>query len=352
MGKTYKAAIYQGKEQIDIVEKTLPDVVGDNDVIVKNKMASVCGADYLGYKSGHGPEHMLWFGYEFGHEFVSEVVEVGKNVHDVKVGDWIFPNLGYAHRDHHRMATVGGFSEYLVLPDFSLDGSCDLGSRNQPSAFLLDKSLGLENLCLIEPFTIGCRAAESVHPEGKTCVVIGAGAIGLSTALMCKYFGASKVMILDFSDYRLEYAASYGLLTCNPQKEDLDKRMYEEFGEMVVYGGKKCRANYYFDCVGVQGAIDYFTKYGGFGASLSIIGQHDTKDPTIRGNNICYNQQIIRGSGTLGLDKCVHYICDMIAKGTDIGKIITHTFPLDQINEAFHQLDDTSDTFKVAIVYD
>lgn len=351
MGRTYKAAIYQGKEHIDIVEKTLPDICGDNDIIVKNLIATICGADFKGYAHGDGDAHMLWSGYEFGHEMVCEVVETGKNVKDVVLGDWLCPNLGYAHRDHHRMATVGGFSEYLVFPDFSLSGSCEVGSQNQPSAFKLDKSLGLENLCLLEPFTVGCKAAHNLNPKGKTAIVIGAGIIGLSTAVMLQYFGATKVMSIDFSDFRLGNVAKFGILTCNPKKEDVDEKVYREFGSAMAYGGKKSRADLFVDCIGIQPCIDYFTKYGGFGATLAIVGNHDVKDPTISANSICFNQQTIKGCGMLGFDKCVEYICDMIRKGTDLSFMITHQFPLEKIDEAMTTHGNADTAQKVAIVY-
>lgn len=350
MGKTYKAAIYRGKEHIDIIEKTLPDQCGDNDVIAKNLIATICGADYKGYAHGDGPDHMLWFDSEFGHEMVSEIVEVGKNVKGVEPGDWIFPNLGYAYHDHHRMATVGGFSEYLVLPDFTLEGSCERGSMNQPSAFKLDKSLGMESLCLIEPFSVGCRAAENLNAKGKTAIVIGAGIIGLSTAVMLKYFGATKVMVIDFSDFRLSNVAKFGILTCNPKNEDVAEKIYGEFGSEIVYGGKKSKADIFVDCIGIQACIDYFMDYGGFGATLAIVGNHDSKNPTFIGNNICYNQQKIVGCGMLSMDKCVHYICDMIAKGTDLSGMITHRFPLEQIDEAMRTHGNAEIAQKVAIV--
>lgn len=351
MGKIYKAAIYQGKGKIDIVEKELPDVCGDDEVIVKNLIATICGADFASYVRGDGDAHMLWSGYEFGHEMVSEVVEVGRNVRGVEVGDWLFPNLGYAHQDHHRMATVGGFSEYLVFPQFTLEGSCALGSRKQPSAFKLDKSLGLENLCLIEPFSVGTKAAFSLQPEGKTAVVIGAGIIGLSTAVMLKYYGAKKVLIIDFSEFRLKNAANYGILTCNPKKENLDEKLYSEFGETFAYGGKKCGANIFVDCIGIQPCIDYFTKYAGFGATLCIVGTHDAKDPTFSANSVCFNQQRIVGCGSLGMDACVRDICSLIRSGTDLTPLITQKYPLERIEEAMEILKDTETAQKVAIVY-
>ena len=352
MGKTYKAAIFQGKGHIDIVEKQLPDQPAADEVIVRNLIATICGADHASYVRGDGDAHMLWSGYEFGHEIVSEVVAIGKDVKGVEVGDWIFPNLGYAYQDHHRMATVGGFSEYLVLPKFSLEGSCEVGSRKQPSAFKLDKSLGLKNLCLIEPFSVGCKAAASLNPKGKTAVVIGAGVIGLSTAIMLKYYGAEKVLIIDFSEFRLENSRKYGILTCNPKKENVDEVLYREFGETYAYGGKKCGARIFVDCIGIQAAVDYFSKYAGYAATLAIVGTHDAKDPTISANSVCFNQQHIQGCGFMPMDKCVEDICDMVRSGIDLSPMITQTFTLDQIDAAMAALNDQESSQKVAIIYE
>ena len=62
MARTYKAALFfdDGDHgHIEYTEKTLPDVCGDDDVIVKNRIAGICGADYMAYAHGDGPAHML-----------------------------------------------------------------------------------------------------------------------------------------------------------------------------------------------------------------------------------------------------------------------------------------------------
>ena len=354
MGKQYRAAIYHDdgdKGHITIEERTLPDQCGDDDVIVKNKIAGICGADYLAYAHGDGPSHMLWSGSEFGHEMVSEVVEVGKNVKGVVPGDWIFPNLGYAYHDRGRMATVGGFSEYLYLPKFTLEGSFDIPSVDvQPSAIKLDKSLGLENLCLLEPFSVGCKAAKMLEGQGRTGVVVGAGIIGMSAAIMLRHYGYEKVMVIDFSDFRLSNAGKFGLLTCNPQKEDIQAALFDAFGSRPVYGGMKCTADVYIDCIGVQGSIDYFSNYAGYGAKLSIVGTHH-KPPTINALSICFNQQHIMGCGSYPMGSCVEDICQLICSGTDLSSLVTHRFPLEQIDEAMKTHGNADIAQKVAIVY-
>ncbi|MBS6397937.1 MAG: zinc-binding dehydrogenase [Clostridiales bacterium] len=348
MGKTYKASIFRGPGNIEIIEKTLPDKPGDDEVIVKNLMATICGADWDGYVHGDADKHMMWTDYEFGHEMVSEVVAIGKNVKGVEVGDWVFPNLGYAYQDHHRMATVGGYSEYLVLPKFTMEGQ--YVGRQQPSVIKLDKSVGLENLVLLEPFSVGCKAAYSMNPKGKSGVVVGSGIIGLSTAIMLKYYGAEKVMMIDFSDFRLKNARQYGLLTCNPQEEDVEAVLKAAFGERGGYGGMRCGADFFFDCIGKQPSIDYFTKYAGYGATLSIVGVH-IKPVTIDAVSICYNQQWIKGCGFLPLDKAFADIMDCCRQGTDISRLITQKYPIDKINEAFEMHGHFDVAHKVAISY-
>lgn len=349
MGKTYKAAIYKGVGEITFIEKELP-VCGDDDVICKNLYATICGADYVAYKQD-GDAQMIWKDHEFGHEMVSEIVEKGKNVKGVEIGDWIFPNLGYAYHDRSRMATVGGFSEYLYLPRFTLEGRYDIPSaEQQPSAIKLDKSLGVKNLCLLEPFAVGAKAAKGVVGRGKTACVVGSGIIGMSTAIMLKYYGFEKVLMIDFSEFRLANAREYGLLTCNPQKENLEEVLFATFGSRPAYGGMKCLAECWFDCIGIQACVDYFFKYAGYGATLSIVGVHH-KPAQIDAVSVCYNQQWIKGCGVGTYKEAFDDISDCIRGGTDISGLISQEFPLEKLEEALQTHGNFEIAQKVAISY-
>src|SRR6516164_6055255 len=108
---TYKAAIFRDVGKVDVVELPYPEC-GDDDVIVRNLITGVCGSDVGAY--GHGGDtYLIWKDHEFGHEAISEVVEIGKNVKGLSLGDHVFPNGGKVFRDMNRAATVGGFSEYI-----------------------------------------------------------------------------------------------------------------------------------------------------------------------------------------------------------------------------------------------
>ncbi|MCL2880598.1 MAG: alcohol dehydrogenase catalytic domain-containing protein [Treponema sp.] len=111
-----KAAIYNGKKNIALTETKTP-VAGDRDIVVKNLYASICGTDVAVYN--HGPEtgHKVTVGGEFGHEVISVVAQTGKEVKDIKIGDRVYPYPRLAKGDSERAGTLGGFSEYILIPN-------------------------------------------------------------------------------------------------------------------------------------------------------------------------------------------------------------------------------------------
>lgn len=97
------------------------------------------------------------------------------------------------------------------------------------SLYPVDERISDKLASLIEPFTVGCRAArrgmipagtgadaeKMVYVKGQNAVVFGAGTIGIAAAVAFKYFGMDKVMVCDVSDYRLSLAENLGFEICN-----------------------------------------------------------------------------------------------------------------------------------------
>ena len=341
--KTYKAAIYRGIGSVEVVDLPYPEC-GDDEVIVKNLMSGICGADVNAYNKG-GDAHYIWQDHEFGHEMVSEVVQIGKSVTDVKVGDYVFPHLGHAHRDRRRMATVGGFSEYIKIVQYE-DGV---------SAFKMDKTLPVEQLAVIEPFVIGTRGAKNADPgPGKTAVVFGAGLIGISCALMLKYYGCDKVMVVDVLDNRLKALKKLGLETCNSASEDLKAKAIEVFGSKPGLGGRgeNCAADVYVDCAGIQPVIDDFQALTAPGGTLVVVGVHH-KPVTMNYMMLSYGQWTIKGCGTLPTGDAINDIMAMMKETKlDLTSLISHKFKLDQIVDALKMAGDPENALKVVIQFD
>jgi threonine dehydrogenase-like Zn-dependent dehydrogenase len=336
----FKAAIYKDIGRVDFTEIPYPQC-GDNDIIVKNIIAGICGSDVAAFNEG-GDANMIWKDSEFGHEMVSEVVEIGKNVKDIAIGDYIFPNMGQAKRDRMRMATVGGFSEYIHIPQFELGYS----------GIKIEKNIPLEYSVLLEPFVVGTRGTKNTNPgPGKTAIVFGAGIIGLAAAIMFKWYGCDKVMIVDISDYRLENASKFGLITCNPQKEDLKAKAIAEFGSQRCYTGEVCGANLYVDALGVNNSIDYFTQIAGRNAFISVVGVHH-HPMAFDFIKVAFNNWYISGSGNGSYEEIAVDVIEMMRSGKfDLSILVSHKYQQNDIVEGLKMASDPKVSQKVVVLY-
>lgn len=335
-----KGAIYQGKKNIEVKELPNP-TCDDNGVVIKNIYASICGSDVFAYNYS-GRENMIFEGLEFGHEMVGEVVQVGKNVEGVKIGDRLFPVPAYAKNDMMRAATVGGFSEYVELPAFKL---------NQ-SAYIVSDKIENKVASLIEPFTVGCNAVQRIGniEAGKGAIVFGAGPIGLASAITFKYLGC-KVVVVDLMQNRLDIAKELGMEVCNLSTDNYLEKCGEILGTIPgLMGGSSIDADYYVDAAGNQAVIDSYISGAKPFSTLSIVAVHH-KPVTLNMVPITYNGlKIIGPCGGFGEDvKLVLEI--MESHQFPIEKMITHVYPYDQLIEAFEMASNSKEALKVVIEY-
>ena len=187
-------------KRIDIAEPPSP---GPTDAVVRVHQVGICGTDLSGYLG-----KMPFFSYPRipGHELGVEVVAVGTEVTQVKVGDhcavepYINCQKCYACRrghtnccEHHQTLGVhcdGGLRPYFTVPARKLH---------------ISRKLSFEQLALVETLAIGCHAVDRAAPKvGEWVLVIGAGPIGLSTIEFVKLTGANLV-VMDVNEQRLEF---------------------------------------------------------------------------------------------------------------------------------------------------
>lgn len=335
-----KAAIYNGKRNILLKELPQPKA-GINDIVVKNLYASICGTDLAVYQHGPGTGHKITVGGEFGHEVVSEVIEVGKNVKDIKVGDRVYPYPRLAKGDTKRSGTIGGFSEYILIPNVKLNEQV-----YKVDAKILDKEASL-----IEPFTVGCRAARRAFPKnGEKAIVFGAGTIGIAAAIALKYFGCEKVMICDHSDFRLEKSKKLGFEICNNGKENLAKKAIEYFGEALSIKGVTADVDIYIDAAGAECILEIYQEMGKIESRMVIVAVLAGMRP-VNILDMTFSQHSIIGSGGY-MPEDVKDVMNIMESGKwDIETIITHKFPLEKISEAIEKAADVDNSLNVVIEY-
>ena len=340
-----KAGIYLGQEHIELRELPLPEV-GDNDVLVQNLYSSICGTDVAVFFHGPNTGHKVTVGGEFGHETVSRVVKVGKNVRDFTVGERVYPYPRYAKDDTKRAGTIGGFSEYILIPN----------AKRNYSLYAVDERISDKLASLIEPFTVGCRAArrgmipcgQGKYVTGQNAVVFGCGTIGIAAAVAFKHFGMDKVMLCDRSDFRLKLAENLGFAVCNPATEDFAAKAGAYFGTAPSLNGAAANVDCWLDAAGAERVLEDFLRLGKIESRFVSVAVNN-KPRSIDLLHMTYAQQSIIGSGGY-MPEDVRDVQEIMSCGKwDLERIITHEFPLVELEQAIRMAGDVAHAGNVVI---
>ena len=327
-----------GKEHIEIQELPTPEC-GDDDVLIQNICSSICGTDVAVYRHGPGTGHRITVGGEFGHETISRVAAVGKHVTDFSVGQRVYPYPHYAKNDTSRAGTIGGFSEYILVPQ----------AKKNRSLYFVPDEIPDQLACLIEPFTVGCRAARRGQPKpGEHAVVFGCGTIGLAAAVALQYFGMSKVMICDVSDFRLSIAEKLHFTTCNTSREDFAAKAADYFGTAPSLTGPTAAIDCWIDAAGAESILELFMQLGKIESRFVTVAVNNARR-SLDLLHLTYSQKAIIGSGGYMPEDVPDVLAIMQSSRWDLRSIITHVFPLDQLETAIQTASDPNHAFNVII---
>ena len=336
-----KSAIYLGKEHIEVRELPIPKL-DKNDVLVKNIYSSICGTDVAVYRHGEHTGHRITVGGEFGHETVSRVVAIGENVTDFSIGERVYPYPLFATGDTKRAGTIGGFSEYIKIPN----------AKRNHSLYGIDEKISDQSACLIEPFTVGCRAARRGQPKkNETFVVFGCGTIGLSSAIALKYFGVEKVMICDKSEFRLNIAKELGMEVCNTSVCNFTEKAIAYFGKAHSLNGMVADIDGFLDASGAEEILGLFMEQGKIGSRfVSVAVNNAIRKLDLL--HLTYSQKSIIGSGGYMPEDVWDVMSIMKSGRWNIEKLITHQFRLEEIEKAIQTAGDTNHSLNVTIKFE
>lgn len=340
-----KAGIYLGKEKIELRELPMPEV-GDNDVLIQNVYSSICGTDVAVFFYGPNTGHKITTGGEFGHETVSRVVKVGKKVTDFKVGERVYPYPRYAKNDTKRAGTIGGFSEYILVPD----------AKRGHSLYGVDARISDKLASLTEPFTVGCRAArrgmipcgDRQYVVGQNAVVFGCGTIGIAAAVAFRHFGMEKVMLCDHSAFRLKLAEGLGFATCNPAREDFAAKAAAYFGTAPSLSGSTANIDCWLDAAGAESILEDFLRLGKIESRFVCVAVNNAPR-NMDLLHMTYAQQSLIGSGGY-MPEDVEDVQEIMSCGRwNLESIITHEFPLSELEQAIRTAGDVDHAGNVVI---
>src|SRR4030043_366286 len=204
-----RVAMYYNNRDVRLEEMPTPQN-GEGEIFVKVLASGICGSDVMEwYRIKKAPRVL-------GHEIAGEIVEVGKEVINYKVGDRVFVShhipcntCQYCLNGFHTLCDTlrttnfdpGGFAEYLRVPTINVDRG----------VFLLPEEVSFEDGVFIEPLACVLRGQRLARLRpGQNVFVIGSGISGvLHIALACAS-GAGRIIASDISEYRLKAAKQFG----------------------------------------------------------------------------------------------------------------------------------------------
>jgi 2-desacetyl-2-hydroxyethyl bacteriochlorophyllide A dehydrogenase len=237
-----KSLVWTAPEKMEFKETDIPEP-GADEVLIEVKAVGICGSEIEGYR-GHNSLRVppLVMGHEFSgiiRRLGSQVETEGKKEETLRPGQRVTVNpltfCGKCMRcqkglvnlcDHRSIIGIhrpGAFAEYVVVP--------------AQNVHVVPDETDFQRAALTEPLACSLRAARralDIHPLANV-VVIGAGAIGLLSAMACRLLGAAHVTILDTNDARLETALNIGVNAAfNPNKGDVKAYIARTCGEDAV----------------------------------------------------------------------------------------------------------------------
>ena len=213
MAGLMKVAVMTGLRKIKYEMRPIP-VPKDHEVLVQLEYVGICGSDMHYYETGAIGNYVVEPPFVLGHEPGGLVVEVGKNVKHLKVGDRVALEPGKTCGKCEFCRT----GRYNLCPDVvffatpPIDGVFqEYVAHEAALCFKLPDTVSTLEGALIEPLAVGFHAANQGDARtGQTAVVMGAGCIGLVSMMALKAKGVSKVYVVDIMPKRLEKAMELG----------------------------------------------------------------------------------------------------------------------------------------------
>jgi Zn-dependent alcohol dehydrogenase len=339
-----KAAIlHKVHEPLSIEDLEVPSIAED-EVLVRVAACGVCHTDFKVIE-GRIPSSTPVL---IGHEVSGTVEEVGVGQRGLfKAGDRVIVGMRYrcgqcqacrSGRENlcrsrptpsslktkdgrlvHRW-NVGGFSQFLAVPGYML--------------FPIPAELPLEEASLV-----GCRMTTAYNAvkhaadlePGDSALVIGCGGIGLNTIQFLRCFGAYPIIAVDILDAKLEAAKKFGAThTINATKEDPVKAARE----MTEGGVSKT-----FEALGNTKTADQIIRATRPGGTAVIIGGLGKVPFTISDGSFTMDEIKIAGVASRRAQDVVEVIAMVRDKRIEVSALISKRYPLEQINEAFHDLE-------------
>lgn len=303
--------------------------IGPDDVLIRIRKTGICGTDIHIWNWDEWAQKTVPVPLITGHEFSGEIVEIGRNVEGLDLGQRCSGEghlIGKRSRQSrsgrfHLDPTTrgigvneqGAFAEYLRLPAFNViplpdDISDDIGA-------------------ILDPLGNAVHTALSFDLVGEDVLITGAGPIGIMAGAVARHAGARHVVITDVNEDRLALAGRIAdVHTVNVTTTDLkDVQASLKLAEGFDIG---------LEMSGNSAAFDQMVGAMVMGGRIAMLGIPPGKSP-VDWSSIVFKALTIKGVYGREIFETWYKMIAMLQNGLDISKVITHRFAVDDFEKGF-----------------
>lgn len=331
-----KAAVFTGLNEMAVRQVPDPELTEAFGVILKVQVCSVCGSDLRIFHHGNPRVHPPQV---IGHEVAGEVVEVGSEVKHLRPGDlvaigadvpcgechWCREGLGNNCQVNYAIGYQfhGGYAEYMPLNATTV--------RFGP-VHRIPEGLSFEVAALAEPLACVINGLEmSRITLGDTVAVIGAGPAGLMMMKLARSFGATRVIGVQRSRARVQEAIRLGgadTVICSQDGDPVAAVLDATNGEgadVVITANSSVETHLQaLHMARQRGRVNYFG------------GLAKTAPPFEMSSNLIHYKELMLTGSHGSVPRQHRLALDVLARGVIDGQaLISHRYPLDQIEQAF-----------------
>ncbi|MDL2237323.1 NAD(P)-dependent alcohol dehydrogenase [Christensenellaceae bacterium OttesenSCG-928-K19] len=304
---------------------------GAGQVLIKIEYCGVCGSDVHYYEFGRVADYIVEGDFVLGHEGAGTVTEIGADVKNLKVGDRVALEPGYTCGKCEFCKS----GRYNLCPDVIFFATPPVQGVLQEyvvhpadMCFKLPEHVSTKAGALAEPLAVGMHAARLGEVRlGDSCIILGAGCIGLMTLLAAKASGAGNIMVVDLYDNRLKLAHEFGAThVVNALNEDVDS-LVETF-----YGG--AGADIVFETAGSVKTIRNTPHYVKRGGTVVLVGMAAESEFSYDFGAVMFKEITLKS--IFRYRNLYPAAIAAIASGAiDVEKIISHEFDFTECGNAF-----------------
>ena len=268
-----QALVLEKQDHLSLRDIDVAETLGPDDVRIDLKTVGICGSDLHYYTHGRIGPFVVEAPMILGHEAAGVISEVGAHVTHLQAGDRVCMEPGIPNP----LGRATQLGLYNLDPDVRFWATPPIHGVLRPSVvhpaqftFKVPDNVSLGEAALVEPLAVGMHAATKARVKpGDVAVVLGAGTIGLVTALSALAAGCSRVFITDVVQPKLDLAASLGAITPvnvgSAQLADVVAAATDGWGANIVFeaSGNARAAASVFDALCPGGCVVYIGMPGG-----------------------------------------------------------------------------------------